>query len=117
MVLTPLTHVTRFPVTLTNTAADRKGSSMNPLIKIFHATLAVVLLLCAPLTRGAMTVGAWNPIFKGVDSSVSENTPSASLPNQHVVYAVRVDLTDPDIHFRSTPRVPSNYQNNLREVI
>jgi hypothetical protein len=62
-------------------------------------------------------VGAWFPIFKGIDHMSGENSPSASMPNQHVVHALRVDLTDPDIQLRTTPRVPSNYVNNLRETI
>jgi hypothetical protein len=62
-------------------------------------------------------IGSWMPTFKGIDRMTGENGGSASMPNQHVVHALRIDLTDPDIRLRTTPRVPTNYQNNSRETI
>jgi hypothetical protein len=51
-----------------------------------------------------------------VDYSVSTNLPTGGeFPNLHVVHAVRVDLTDPDIRLHTTPRI-SDYAANAREV-
>ncbi|HUS35576.1 MAG TPA: phosphodiester glycosidase family protein, partial [Verrucomicrobiae bacterium] len=89
---------------------------MTPLIRKLSAALFALALLCAN-TFAATTMTQWSPLFKGIDYSTGTNTPSAAMPNQHVVYAMRVDLTDPDIQLRTTPRVASNYQSNLRETI
>src|SRR5687768_4543478 len=80
-------------------------------------TMCLTALWWVVTAHSATTVGYWNPLFKGVDYSLSSNTPSASIPNQHVVHAIKVDLLDPDIRLRTTPRVPTNYLNNVREVI
>src|SRR5262245_58660526 len=73
--------------------------------------LALVVLSLG-LPAGATTViGPWVPKFKGLDYSVSTNTPSAEFPNHHVVHALRVDLADPDIRLHTTPRI-SDYVAN-----
>jgi exopolysaccharide biosynthesis protein len=89
---------------------------MTPLIRKLSSAFLVLALLCANASA-ATTMTQWSPQFKGIDSASGNNTPSATMPNQHVVHALRVDLTDPDIQLRTTPRVPSNYQPNTRETI
>jgi exopolysaccharide biosynthesis protein len=81
----------------------------------FWIALAIMVWICA--AEAATLIGPWTPIFKGVEYSVSSNTPSTRMPNQHVVHALRVDLGDPDIDLRTTPRVATNYSNNVREVV
>jgi hypothetical protein len=56
-------------------------------------------------------------MFKGVDHSVSTNTPGGTIPRLQVVHALRVDLTDPDIRLETTPRLASNYASGIREVV
>lgn len=89
---------------------------MTPVSRRLHCLLFALATLVVS-GRAATTVGQWTQMFKGIDYSTGNNTPSATMPNQHVVHALRVDLTDPDIQLRATPRVPSNYQNNFRETI
>src|SRR5688572_9890416 len=93
-----------------------KGDLKTPVTKMTRYVILLASLLVIT-AHSATLVGNWTPLFKGVDYSVSTNTPSATMPNQHVVHALKVDLTDPDIQFRTTPRVTSNYQNNVREVV
>jgi hypothetical protein len=54
-------------------------------------------------------------MFKGVDHSVSTNLPSTALPHRMVIHTMRIDLTDPDIQFLSTPRA-ANYQPESDET-
>jgi hypothetical protein len=54
-------------------------------------------------------------MFKGVDHSVSTNFPSTSLPHRMVIHTMRVDLTDPDIQFLTTPRA-TDYQLDANET-
>jgi hypothetical protein len=78
----------------------------------------LLLLICGVASNlGATMVGPWVPMFKGVDHSVSTNTPGGSIPRLQVVNALRVDLTDPDIRFETTPRLEANYLSGSREVI
>lgn len=89
---------------------------MSPLIRKLAGATFALLLLCENAIAATST-SQWSPIFKGIDYSTGNNTPGGTMPNQHVVYALRVDLTDPDVQLRTTPRVPSNYQSNIRETI
>jgi hypothetical protein len=66
--------------------------------------------------RASTIVGDWVPRFRGVDFSVSTNTPTGGgFANRQVVYALRVDLTDPDIRLFPTPRI-ADYVVGVREV-
>src|ERR1041385_2469038 len=76
-----------------------------------------LFLFCATSTRAAVELGPWTPLFKGIEHAVGTNTPGGTLPHLQVVNALRVDLTDPDISFETTPRVLQNYASGLREVI
>ncbi len=79
--------------------------------------LALLVLGCATSTvRAGTQVGPWVPIFKGVDRTSGTNTPgSGGFTNLQVIRAIRVDLTDPDIHFFTTPRA-TNYQADVAET-
>jgi len=48
---------------------------------------------------GGGNIGAWKPIFRGVEHATAE----AKAPRPLRLHAVRVDLTDPDIDFLVTP--------------
>ena len=78
--------------------------------------LAAVCLGCAAV-RATTIIGLWEPIFKGVDHSVSTNLPSAGgMPHRLVVHTVRVDLTDPDIRLFATPGLTNGAVGGSREV-
>jgi len=81
----------------------------------FRLVLAATLLATGLSARAATMVGLWKPIFKGVDHSASTNLPGGDFPNRQVVHAFRVDLTDPDIRFFTTPRI-SSYSAGVREI-
>src|ERR1041384_1855512 len=80
------------------------------------AGLSILLfLLSFSKAPAATTVGQWRPIFKGVDFSVSSNTPGGQFPHRQVVSAFRVDLSDPDLRLLTTQR-RTNYLAGAREV-
>ena len=80
------------------------------------------LLVLALLPTGAAlagpSIGPWVPIFKGVEHAVGTNDPSISgnFSELQVVHCIRVDLTDPDIQFFTTPRA-SSYVAESRETL
>src|SRR5881394_1526871 len=69
-----------------------------------------LLLFTLCLQVSASTVfGPWIPMFKGIDHAMGTNTPGVgAFAELQVVNALRVDLTDPDVRFFSTPRY-ANY--------
>jgi hypothetical protein len=75
----------------------------------------LMLISVSPTSFAATIVGPWVPKFKGIDFSVSTNTPGGDFPRLQVVYAFRVDLTDPDIKLFTTPR-RSPYVEGSQEV-
>ena len=79
--------------------------------------LALVLLPVSAALAGP-TIGPWVPIFKGIDLAVGTNDPNiaGNFPELQVVRCVRVDLTDPDIQFFTTPRA-SSYVAESRETL
>jgi hypothetical protein len=79
-------------------------------------SVALAFLIAGLAARATPVIGPWQPLFKGVDYSVSTNLPSGGeFPNLAVVHAFRVDLTDPDIRLLTTPRT-SNYLAGDRET-
>jgi hypothetical protein len=53
--------------------------------------------------------GPWVPLFKGIDHATGANIPgSGGFAELQAVNALRVDLTDPDVRFFTTPRY-ANY--------
>jgi hypothetical protein len=79
--------------------------------------LALTMLCGAHPLEAALTIGPWVPKFKGVDLSISTNIPPSGgeLVRRQVVSALRVDLSDPDVQFFTTPRI-SGYQEGQREI-
>lgn len=59
-----------------------------------------VTVLAGPVTA-TVTVGAWTPLFQGVERATGEADQAEARLQK--VSAVRVDLRDPDIEFFSTP--------------
>src|SRR5262245_43717783 len=90
---------------------------MKEIFNKLRCALWIVAILGAVNARAAMIIGDWTPKFKGVDFTVATNTPGGGMPNHHVVYALRVDLTDPDIHFKTSPKTTINYLNEARETV
>jgi Phosphodiester glycosidase/Purple acid Phosphatase, N-terminal domain len=71
------------------------------------ASLLAAALLGMRITAGTLVVGPWSPMFKGVDFAAGTNTPNAAYPDLMVMHVARLDLTDPDLHFITTPRITS----------
>ena len=77
------------------------------------------LLFCAALLFTAVATQAqpffmspWSPLFKGVDYATgSQSAPGPQYGTNQQVNCLRVDLTDPDIEFLTTPRC-TNCGNN-----
>src|SRR5690349_18616929 len=88
--------------------------------------LPLLLSVFAFAASANIVVTPWKPIFKGVDRAVGTNLPAPAtlFTNNGVVHTnsrlqvvncVRVDLTDPDVQFFTTPRA-SNYVAESRET-
>ena len=67
------------------------------------------------MAQAATTFTQWTPLFKGIEYCTGTNTPGTGFPNLQVMYALRVDLNDPDLEFFTTPRI-TNYLANSRET-
>jgi hypothetical protein len=75
----------------------------------------IALLFLAQEAQADPTMTDWAPLFKGIEHRAGTNSPSAGFPNLSVMHAFRVDLTDPDLEFFTTPRI-SNYLAGSRET-
>ena len=71
---------------------------------------AVAAVFCASSLAASISVGVWSPLFQGI----SQTTPAKDGPVPPAVYAVRVDLTAPDIGFHTTPQ--SGSLNTISET-
>jgi exopolysaccharide biosynthesis protein len=71
-----------------------------------------------PAALAGPQIGPWVPIFKGVEHAVGTNNPgiAGNFSELQVVHCVRVDLTDPDVQFFTTPRA-SSYVAESRETL
>src|SRR5688572_23839011 len=88
------------------------------LVRSFLAS-AVLFVLFAPSSRSAdLVIGEWTPVFKGIELSISTNLGGVGAPiaRRQVAYALRIDLTDPDVEFFTTPQIESNPVQGTREV-
>jgi hypothetical protein len=87
------------------------------LLRLPRLGVALLLLLSVVSVEAQLTIGEWTPIFKGVELARGTNVPVAGGEIQRLQagYAVRIDLTDPDVEIFTTPR-NTNYIANLREV-
>src|SRR5688500_17739987 len=90
---------------------------MNTVFRFLRVGGALWLLFSALMIHAQLTIGEWEPIFKGVELARGTNIPAVGTDIQRLQtgYAVRVDLTDPDVELFTTPR-NTNYIANLREV-
>ncbi len=79
--------------------------------------LALLLLPFSAALAGP-AIGPWVPIFKGIEHAVGTNDPNiaGNFPEWQVVHCIRVDLTDPDVQFFTTPRA-SSYVAESRETL
>jgi hypothetical protein len=80
---------------------------------LFYLLLALIGILSP---RAEIILGEWTPVFKGVELSISTNIPAAPGERLQVAYALRIDLTDPDVEFFTSPRIETNYIGGNREV-
>jgi hypothetical protein len=79
--------------------------------------VAVLFFMTAPPAPGQTVLGSWAPLFKGIDRAVGTNNPgNGGMPDLMVIYALRVDLTDPDIQLYATPRISSGYVTDSHET-
>ena len=103
----PLTLETPSQAMIINSAATESKTDRRPRPRAARlAPLALALILfVAPSAPGATVLAPWVPIFKGIDYAVGTNTSSGSgMPDLMVIYALRVDLTDTNIRFYTSPR-------------
>ena len=66
----------------------------------------VLLILGHSSLRAAIFTNAWVPAFKGVDYTTGQA--DTNEPRQLKIFAFRVDLLEPTIHFFSTPSNGTN---------
>src|SRR5688572_28036686 len=82
-------------------------------------TSAILLVFSTPVSRSAdLVISGWTPVFKGIELSISTNLGGVGAPiaRRQVAYALRIDLTDPDVEFFTTPLIETNYAAGIREV-
>lgn len=79
--------------------------------------LLIALLLDTPglLQAATITVGAWQPLFKGIDLAYGQQQATLASEPDHQVRCLRVDLTDPDVSLFTTPHCPSCNLDTLSE--
>src|ERR1043166_19027 len=78
----------------------------------------LLLAACLPAAHAGFSLGPWNPIFKGIDHAVGTNVPDGTTPINalQVAHVARIDLTDPDVQFFTTPQAPG-YSEGTRETL
>jgi hypothetical protein len=73
------------------------------------AWLALVLgLLVMPGVNragAAPLLGSWKPLFQGIDLAQGTNAPGGTMPNLHVAYVLRVNLTEPGVRLLPSPPI------------
>ncbi len=74
----------------------------------FWSWIAVLVISLAVSANATITVNPWNPIFQGID--IATGDADASEPTLQHVITMRVDLSNTNISFFSTP---SNGTNSL----
>src|SRR5688500_17109697 len=89
-------------------------------MKVIRSFLASVFLVffLAESQSAELVIGEWQPVFKGIELSISTNLPGIGAPigRRQVAYALRVDLTDPDVEFFTTPQIEFDPVQGTREV-
>lgn len=96
---------------------ETEGLSLRkPRVRSFLAA-AVLFFMMSTQTPAQTVLGSWVPLFKGIDHAVGTNNPgNGGMPDLMVVYALRVDLTDPDIQLYATPRIATGYGVDSHET-
>ncbi|MGO8700277.1 MAG: phosphodiester glycosidase family protein [Limisphaerales bacterium] len=96
---------------------ETKGPSSRQLPVWPLLAAAALFFMMASQTPAQTVLGSWVPLFKGIDHAVGTNKPgNGGMPDLMVIYALRVDLTDPDIQLYATPRIANNYGVDARET-
>lgn len=90
-------------------------------ISVAHARpLPLLALILLPLSTALAgpALGPWVPIFEGIEQAVGTNDPNVAgnFPELQVVYCMRVNLTDPNLQFFTTPKAPG-YVAESRETL
>lgn len=71
------------------------------------AAATLVLSLCGGMVHAAKVLGDWTPVFQGIDYLTAYETevtyPGESGVRRLAINAMRIDLTNPDISFMTTP--------------
>jgi hypothetical protein len=62
-----------------------------------------------------VTVGAWTPLFKGVDLASGQQQSGGTAAPDHQVLCLRVDLGDPDVELFGTPKCADCALDTLSE--
>jgi Phosphodiester glycosidase len=79
--------------------------------------IIIFLALSSEPGWSSLALGPWIPLFQGVDLARGTNSPDSSTPIPVIQVAIvaRIDLTDPNIAFFTTPRI-TNYLAEFRET-
>lgn len=71
------------------------------------------LVLGMSHAQAAPSVTAWEPLFKGIDLMRGTNTTAlGDFQNRMVMYCLRIDLRDPDVRLRPSPRIEGFVQGS-----
>lgn len=70
---------------------------------------------CAAGRAATVTVGAWTPIFKGIELATGQQTATLAGEVNHRVFCFRVDLADPDVQLLTTPHCTNCSLETLSE--
>jgi len=106
MIISTALNNLNFPA-VAHESRRRRGSSRPVTWRAFWLALAVALFAAANLPASTV-LNPWTPIFKGVDYAAGKNTPgNGGFSELQAVYCLRVDLTDPDVTFFTSPRYSS----------
>jgi hypothetical protein len=92
--------------------------SQNPAPMSFMKSIicALTFVLAGTLAQADITVGSWSPIYKGIEFATGQAVVGGTETHPQQVYAMRVDLLDPDVRLFTTPRntngPPETYGEN-----
>lgn len=91
-------------------------TKLRPCSALICRSLLAFLLASAGLLQAAtVTVGAWKPIFRGIELASGQQMGTLAGEPDHQVRCLRVDLTDPDVSLFTTPHCPNCHLDTLSE--
>ena len=71
----------------------------------YRRLFAAGILFCAPVASAAtITIQPWTPLFQGIDHATGRQQAIFTGERNHAVYALRINLTDPDVRLFGMPR-------------